>query len=269
MLIVINPRAGGGKALVRWKRIHRHVREHLGSFTQLVVRDRQVVCGAVARALAAGELQFVAAGGDGTVNLMLDCIVKHASRERIATITLGAIGLGSSNDFHKPPTSSPDIEDVPCRINLEKTVLHDVGLLSYVDGEQRLQQRAWFLNASVGLTAEANRRFNEPNRLLRFLKRASPDLGIGYATLHTLLGHRAQPMTISFAGHEPVRATVKNLAIVKNPHFTGALRYDPPYEPDSGFFHVRLLEDLPFRDLVRALTGLTSGKFPTHERAHS
>ncbi len=114
---------------------------------------------------------------------------------------------------------------------------------------------------SVGTTAEANCFFNTPNRPLRFFKRYSPWRGIVYATLRTLVGYRPYKMSITVDEHDTVHTRVRNLSIVKNPHFTGALRYDSPYEPGGGHFYVHLLRNLPLPRVVLTLARLALGKF--------
>jgi diacylglycerol kinase family enzyme len=54
---------------------------------------------------------------------------------------------------------------------------------------------------------------------------------------------------------------VRNLGVVKNPHFAGSLRYDSPHQPDSGSFHVHRLGALSRTGLVRALVRLARGRF--------
>ena len=57
----------------------------------------------VRTALRDGTRVFVAAGGDGTVHALVERarrIARHDSRS--PTLPFGVVGLGSSNDFHKP-----------------------------------------------------------------------------------------------------------------------------------------------------------------------
>jgi diacylglycerol kinase family enzyme len=60
-----------------------------------------------------------------------------------------------------------------------------------------------------------------------------------------------------------------NLGVVKNPHFTGVLRYDSPYEPASGDFFVHLLESASLWDTVVTLARLARGRFAGRRTAHT
>lgn len=261
MLVVLNPNAGGGKALERWSRAERRVRQLAGPFEVIAVRDPHAVRGHVARALDAGERRFVAAGGDGTVNLVLNAIVHHASPSVLQAVQLGAVGLGSSNDFHKPFRRAHTVRGIPYRLNFRATVRHDVCLIRYRDAGGRVRTRHWVINASVGTTAEANYFFNTGDRVLRWLKRVSPGRGIGYAALRTLARYRSREMTLHLDGADTLRTRVLNLGIVKNPHFAGGLRYDSRYQPDSGRMDVHLLRDVSILRAVAAFWRLARGRF--------
>jgi diacylglycerol kinase family enzyme len=227
----------------------------------VISRDPEQVKASIGEGLAAGETDFVAVGGDGTVNLLASCLVDHISDTDLRRVRLGAIGLGSSNDFHKPMQEASEVGGAPCRLDFRRAALNDVCLVTYRDEAGRVRHRPWIINSSIGTTAEANGFFNRPDRILRFLKRAAPGAAIAYAAIHTLLQKRSQELILTLDGQRTIRRRVANLGVVKNPHFTGILRYDSPHEPESGHFYVHLLSDLSLPRLVLALARLARGHF--------
>lgn len=260
MIIIMNSMAGAGTAAAKWRRIEAEVEDVIGSFTLISEPDVARVEEKIAAALRNGEREFIAAGGDGTVNLVMNSILKWAPRGRLEQIKLGAIGLGSSNDFHKPLAGDRLIRGVPVKLDFRYTIRHDICLLTYRDVADSLRSRRWFINASVGTTAEANRFFNDPSGLLRRLKRF-PALAIAYAALRTIFRFRGHEMAITLDERETIRGRVNNLGIVKNPHFTGGLAYDSPYAPGDGYVHVHLLRNLGVTRLLVALARLARAKF--------
>jgi diacylglycerol kinase family enzyme len=269
MIVILNPAAGAGTAQEKWREIEPQVRRRVGPFTLVLARDVDTVDARIAAALRAGERRFVAAGGDGTVNLVAAAIIRHAPRLELQTVKLGAVGLGSSNDFHKPLAPERQIAGVPVRLDFASTIWHDIGLLTYRDAADALRSRRWLINASIGTTAEANLFFNNPSRPLRLLKRFLPSWGIMYAALRTLFRFRGREMKVTLDETETVHGRVNNLGVVKNPHFTGRLRYDSPYEPGSGHVYVHLLRNLSLPRLLLALIGLARGRFSGRNRACS
>ena len=269
MIVVLNPKAGGGTARAKWAAIEPRVLELVGPFKVIELEDGVSADDVIAAALQAGERHFIAAGGDGTVNLVMSALLKQAPQGVLSNVRLGAIGLGSSNDFHKPMNGRQRIENIPFKLDFGATVRHDVCLLTYRDEANELQSRRWIINASIGTTAEANHFFNHPNRTLGWLKRALPSLAMAYAALRTILAFKSRKMVITLDENETVYTRVKNLGIVKNPHFTGSLSYDSPYEPGGGHFYVHLLKRVAPLRLVATLLGLLRGKFNGKKGTHS
>ena len=71
---------------------------------------------------------IISAGGDGTVNLILNKLMNLQGVET-ENLYLGGIGLGSSNDFLKPVETS--LGSVPVRISPEKSLLADIGKVRF------------------------------------------------------------------------------------------------------------------------------------------
>src|SRR3990172_6041274 len=117
MIIVVNPAASGGKGLRKWREIEPAVHERVGAAQVLVAASRSSAEAAVRTALLAGETDFVAAGGDGTVNLLVQAIMELGAQSLLGSVRLGAIGLGSSNDFHKPFRQDRLVRNVPVRLD--------------------------------------------------------------------------------------------------------------------------------------------------------
>ncbi len=261
MLVLLNPAAGGGRALPRWRDLIRRLGGRLDPFELCQAENPRQVEARIGACLRVGERRFVAAGGDGTVNLLISSLVKVATPSVLAQVTVGAVGLGSSNDFHKPFRNGASRGAVPYRLDFDAALPRDLGILLYADPDGVVYRRFWINNASIGVTADGNHRFNCPDAILRWLKRVSPGRGIGYAALRALLAHRPRELTLRSDEGPPVTVGVSNLGVVKNPHFAGSLRYDSPFEPASGDFYVHLLEGTTLRRLVPALLGLARGRF--------
>lgn len=260
MLVIVNPSAGGGRAMLRWQRVAPRLRAWSTTFEAVVGHGLRRVREEIQSALSRGETQFVAAGGDGTVNLVAGALAEFAPAA-LERVTLGAVGLGSSNDFHKPRRPECVIEGIPTRLDFKHAEERDLCAVRYEGEDGRERTLYWIVNSSVGITAEANWLFNHPGRWLALLKRASSDAAIVWATVRTL--SRCAPLEARLALDGAPLATVRlrNLGVVKNPNFAGALRYDSPFEPASGDFHVHMVHDVPLGRLLGILGALSRGRF--------
>ncbi len=166
----------------------------------LLPGDRLSVAESIGEALDRGERHFVAAGGDGTVNLLLNTLLA-LKPERETGLAVGAIALGSSNDFHKPVQPWQCTGGISCKIDFSAATPRDVVHVSY-SGKGGEACRFFLINASAGLTAEANAFFNNTDRLLGWLKQRYTDPAILYAAIRTILRYRNEEMTLTFPDAE-------------------------------------------------------------------
>jgi diacylglycerol kinase family enzyme len=207
-------------------------------------------------ALAEGVRVVIGAGGDGTVNAAVSALL-DLPPGLADGVLVGAVGLGSSNDLHKPlgRTAGP----IPVRIDAEGAAPRDVVRVRYEDVYGIWRRGIFLVSASIGVTAAANRFFNE-DALVRRLKRGFTNAAILYAAVRTIARHAGLAATLRIAGEERT-LRLANLSVLKSPHLSGGLVYDTPVGPASGRMGVNLLEHRgPLATLV-ALSRLQRGRF--------
>ena len=251
-----NARQGRGKKL--WEQIAHEVLARLPENTLVETLPVDIdFQNRVSVLVNNGVDYFIAAGGDGTVNVLLNAIFAQKTAEP-ASITMGAIGLGSSNDFHKPLRDT--IAGVPIRIDYRSAAPADVGMVRF-GTNGRLDKRKYFIiNASIGVTAEANALFNRGDALLNRLKAISTNAAIWYAALKTLLLFRNIPVALEF-GHELKRMYLSNLAAVKIPFVSGEFLYPRIVDIDDGRLGLFYCENFSRLELVQTLKALRKGHF--------
>jgi diacylglycerol kinase family enzyme len=235
------------------------MRERFGEFHTVMLDAPHAIGRALERWMGPGDGRVVAAGGDGTANALVNALLS-APPVYTATCLLGAIGLGSSNDFHKPWNDTASMGGYPARLDFARASWCDAGrVVLGSDGE--VSTRHFFLNASAGITAEGNCRFNQPGPVLGTLKRVSVPAAISYAAFTALLAYKNIPVTITMPGSDPVAMPLTNIGILKSPFFSGDLRYDIAGNYENGRFYVVACErmNIPqriqlFRSLLRGTT---------------
>jgi len=259
MLVLVNPQAQGGRGARAWWRVARDVRRRLGAFRTVVPPTRALAVRVLDEALAAGERTFIAAGGDGTMNFLLTTLLERANGAR-DELVLGAVGLGSSNDFHKPIRRGLEGR-VPLRLDVRHATPHDVCRLDWLDASGAWQRRWWIVNASVGVTANGNLLYNRAAGLIGFMKRRSRSAAMALAAARAVWSARPWAVRLAVDGVHLGLASLSNLAVVKNPHFTDSLYYDSPVEPASGRFWVHVVHAASRVRLLHVLAGLARGQF--------
>jgi diacylglycerol kinase (ATP) len=258
MLVLVNPNACQGKAVEKWEGIKKLVDKKAVPSECIRLNGKKSV-DIIANYINKGETEFVAAGGDGTINNMLNDIVNSANGE-LKNIKLGAIGLGSSNDFHKPFDEGEKVNGVYCKIDFSKIRLQDICKITYVDEDGKSVTKCFLLNSGIGLTADANMLFNKPDKVLSFLKKKNTDIAIIYAALKTIFTYRNKKVRIT-AGNVTKNVNLTNIGIVKNPNFSGNFCYDSEYKPDSGMYNVHYCENMTLPRILLTLYRLSRKKF--------
>jgi len=266
VIVFLNTHAGHGRAARLWQRIVPEIERLVGRFEVEEIDSFEGVAETLRQVVSRGERTVVAAGGDGTVNMLVNAIMALGDGHEV---TLGAVGLGSSNDFHKPLRTDAFVAGVPVRIDCVAARPRDVIRVDVEDGEGRPRTRFAIINASLGITAEANAAFNAPTGFVRAARKLSVDAAIVASVLRTLATHRDVDCCIAIDGEDLGAFSVSNLGVIKNPHFAGSFCYDTPIEPDDGNLGVNLCERLtPFQALV-TLAALRRRRFSGRPKTRS
>jgi diacylglycerol kinase (ATP) len=254
--VLLNPAAGGNRGVARWQRTEgavravcepRVVETDLGGEWRFTVRQE----------IEAGTRLFIAAGGDGTVSALADELVRARGWIPLDEFTLGAIGLGSSNDFHKP--FGPRVGGVPVRI-VPSDARRDLCIARYTAPDGATHTRCFVISASLGVVAEANAFFNDGNRSQRWLRGRWTGGAILYAALHTIATWRNLAVRVRAGGHT-VPAAVTNLSVSKTPFVSGLFRYDRSVTTDDGLLAIHLCERMSRPQALGALVDLARGRF--------
>jgi diacylglycerol kinase (ATP) len=258
MTIIVNPHAGQRRAAERLPELRR--------FAERLPDVEIVTTGASAdgrrlaqRALAAGSEIVVAAGGDGTVNEVLNGIM-HALPADGALPTLGVLPLGSANDFARG-LGLPDALDAGLdRLLAARVQRVDIGCVSHDMGDKHY----FAFSVGVGLLgAAAAERFH-----IRYLRGRL----LYVWALRRALARTAYPQTVHVHfgdGEQEVLALV-SLSINNTPT-VATFPLSPLARVDDGLFdvvtigRVPLLRRLPILLLVALGRRLPTATFPAQQ----
>lgn len=257
MTVFLNPYCDCGRGFAKWRTIEKQVKQESGQF-DTVLFSPEPGTSQVEASVKLSESHLVVAGGDGTVNLVLNAVMQLPENR---DITLGAVGLGSSNDFHKPVREHSTIEGIPTRIDFANTVLQDLIRVRFMDRHDNWKTRYGILNASIGITTEGNAYFSSGNKMLSVLRAISVNASILASAIVAIFRYRDLPVLLTVDHTEQYEVHLSNLGILKNPHFTGSLCYDTPIAPDDGKLGINLCYELGFTERVRMLMALANRHF--------
>jgi len=265
MYLLLNTYAGGGSAKRKWVQIKSTILKKFNEVKIINLDNSVDMSKVIQEAEKDDDKDFIIAGGDGTVNQFINKLIDYADKKDIKGIKIGAIGIGSSNDFHKPLYNENLINGIPAKIDFNSCEPRDVCMIKYKVGSEFFH-KYFLLNTSMGVTAEANKLFNNPDAVLKFLKKHFTGLAILYAALRTIFLYRNFEAKIIFDSYETYSFNLSNLSIIKNPNISGNLSYPGEVNYQNGLYDIYLTHSMNKLDLINLLMALSKTVFPKNEK---
>lgn len=261
-LIVINEAAKSGAAKFKWETIEEEVLQYIGGEVIVRVYSPPFDLGSYFKEIIKQEYyQFIVGGGDGTINFVANILYELQVQGLLKSFTLGALALGSSNDFFKPEAHL--INGIPVRINVKNARFEDIGIVKIVNSNGEKAEKIFLVNAGLGVTADANFLFNNPNGLIDFLKPRVTQLAILVTALITIFKHSNKTLTIRIQ-NEMIKVAMSNLSIILIPYISGSFHYKKE-RSEKDRFDIFLCKEMGRLSLLKTLIALSKGEFKTGE----
>ena len=228
--LIINLTAGGGKPRPHLKTIFKYLKENGFNFKVSYTSHHGEAIELAQKAADKGIDLIVSIGGDGTVNEIVNGIMKSKNNP-----SLGIIPLGWANDFIKSTNIPSDIIEA-CKIIIKgRTKKIDVGLIN---------DQTYFANiCGIGFDAEVALLANQ-------MKSKHPNLRIlsafiyVFATIKKLLSPFSyHDVKIKFDGQE-IHSKILFIAISNGKFYGGRFKITPEAILDDGLLEVCVVEEM-------------------------
>jgi len=255
---IVNPTSGGGLAGRNWP-VLRDMLPAAGidsscHFTQ----SRGHGIGLARRAYEAGQRNFVAVGGDGTANEVLNGLLAACGRDT-QELSLGVVPWGTGNDWARYYGFSPAPEDCVKMLKSGNLYLQDIGRVTLV-GPGGASRTRHFLNcAGTGLDSY----------LLGQMQSAGGSRSRYLVhVLKCLFKYRAARLRLDMEG-ELLEELVLLLEVCVGKYAGAGMRFAPAASADDGIFEVLVVEDMSAFRLLRSLPVLYNGGIRQHPAVKS
>jgi len=262
-IVLRNPTAGGGKALAKWRRIAGEL-DALKSSAAPVYDDRATWPQRIRETAQQGDVLVIAAGGDGTVHDVANMILSFDADQR-RRVCLGAIGLGSSNDFHKP-ASGANFRGVATRCSADRPVLQNVLRITFTDEDGGVHIERVVANASAGVVARGNDLFNRRWGPVGVARALGPGPGIVCASVCAIALRRSAAVALRVDGEDVFNGGGPLVGLFVNRHFAGSLSYADQTDVQSDHMGVAVLEDVGLPARLSLLSAATNGGLAASSR---
>ncbi len=168
--IILNPNAANGEAARQRAALERHLQEQKIAYTIAATTAKNHATALVQQSVAAGHRRFVAVGGDGTINEVVNGICTQ-NIAAVSDLTLAVIPIGTGNDWIKMHRIPNNIAKAVTLLNDHKTIKHSIGKAIYYDDNDDANNKSatrYFMNVA-GLAYDAfvvQQTLHEKNRFL-------------------------------------------------------------------------------------------------------
>ncbi len=243
--IVLNPYAGRWKGAKLYHKLIQYVRQlkYLERF-QVTTAPGEAI--QIARDTSA-EL-VVAAGGDGTVNEIVNGILQSNSEK-----LLGVIPIGSGNDFAKMLNLKPfKIKVAIESIKRRRITTSDVGIIRFIDEFGNSGERFFINGVGVGfdaVVANESRKIKHLRGILLYL----------LALLKSLKDYETPEMEVYIDGKK-IKEKIFLVAVGNGKSAGGGFLLTPDAKINDALLDVCLVSDLSILRVLQVLPAVLQGK---------
>lgn len=251
LAVIVNPASGGGRTGRGWEAFAARLRSAGVDFDVFLTSRPQEATEIARREVKASRPLLVAAGGDGTLNEVVNGFFERT--EAIPTATcLGMIPFGSGGDFRRTFHLPRSVEGVVSLLSERHTVAIDVGRATLESDGGRLVRH--FINiADAGIGGEVVARVNRSSKPL------GGTVAFLTASLAGLTAWKNTPMRITGDGR--TRDLICQQVVIANGrYYGGGMMVAPRAIPDDGLLDVLVVGDLSLAESLRGLGRIRSGR---------
>lgn len=191
---------------------------------------------------------FIACGGDGTVNEVLNGITFASSAKEI---WMGAYQCGSANDLVKS-IGSKSITELLDAISHKRTIKYDIGLITHNSVQRR------FINASTGGMGGLVMRKVESGR-----SSIAPRLNYTIAILKCILKFKRPKVRLTL-DDDSLELKLSLVAVGNGTYMGYGLGFTPQSTMQDGLFGITVLKHANYYQLATKYFALSRGKQVNH-----
>jgi diacylglycerol kinase (ATP) len=251
-VVIVNPQSRSGRTGERIAELRQLLLEHVGVFDFALTTGPGDATLLTQRALDAGAERILVAGGDGTVNEVVNGLL---SAERERRPELGLLPLGTGRDFARTLQLGSDLGRILGNVAAGSRRRVDAGRVTCRDHNGREVSRCFLNIASIGLTAVSVRWLEERGKQGKRGKLSYVASGlVGMATY-------AAPRVVVRAEGVVVHDGRLSIAAVANgQYFGGGMRVAPAARIDDCAFDLVIVPKLPLLRQLREFPRLMRGR---------
>ncbi len=258
MLVIVNPASGGGRTARDWPAVETRLRSAGLRFDAVLTTRPGEATEIARRAVREGRALLVAAGGDGTINEVVNGFFD--GRERAGGVTrLGVLPMGTGGDFRRTLGMSRDVDEAARTLAAGRSRRIDAASVTCAgpDGETVIRH---FVNiADAGIGADVADMVNGGFKVL------NGEITFSIAAAVTLMRWRNRPLHAVIDGEE--RDLVAQQIVLANcRYYGGGMEIAPAARPDDGLLDLVVVGDVGRLEAMRMMGRVRTGAHFPHPK---
>ena len=238
--IILNPFAGKGKAFRSIRKIEKYLQKHYMEYDMAITDSPKQATDFALETANQGIEYIVAAGGDGTINEVINGIMKSENPDKVK---LGIIPVGGGNDFIKNIDYPKKLEKQIKLIRRRITQKIDIGQV----------EDYYFINTlGIGFDAQV---------AITYSKSKTLDGSAGYmkAVMKTLIKCKSYPVEIQ-VNDISIKGDKLFVSVGNGKCCGGKFHLTPDAKIDDGVFDFCIIDKLTRREIIKFLPKVIKGK---------
>ncbi len=256
---MVNPNSANGLMGKEWPHIRSMARDRLGSFETRITTGPGDATRLAREAVVAGADIVVCAGGDGTLNEVINGVMDEEGLCK-PDLRLGLIPRGTGCDFIRTVPIPRDPDKALENIATGHFRRIDLGRLIFRDHAGQTSWRYFHNVLSFGLGGEVDERVNRTTRIFGGF------VSFIWATLISILLYDTKQIRLRVDDYFDEEVTSWNVAVANGQYHGGGMYVAPGASIDDGLFQVTAIGDLSKPGIFWNLPRLYNGKIYEHNK---
>jgi YegS/Rv2252/BmrU family lipid kinase len=254
-VFLVNPASSNGSTGKRWPELaHRATQLGLHGETLFSERPGHLI-ELTEGAARDGAALVVAVGGDGTLNEVVNGLMRSGTAAELATIP-----LGTGMDFVRTYSIPNRFDDAVRTAISGATRTIDVGRVSYRTWDGNDAERYVANVGSVGMSAAVAQRANGMSKAI------GGKATFFYALVRVFLEWQNTMVRVELEDGDTREARMHDVIVANGRWHGGAMLLAPEAEPDDGLFDVVLIGDINKRDFITTAPKIYKGTYLRHPK---
>ncbi len=258
--VIVNPRAGGGRAGRLVPAIERAFAAR-GLEHRVVLTDAAGAATRLAReAIADGVGAIAVAGGDGTLNEVAQAFLDERGERVAHAPDLALVPAGTGGDFRRCFALDNDVDEAVRRLASGKRRPLDLGVLSLTRRDGSRATSAFFNIASFGISGVTDELVNAAPKWM------GGRVAFLVGTLRATFAWKNQRVRVRADGEVVHEGPMFCVALANGRWFGGGMQVAPDADTGDGWLDVVVLGDLTRAEAVGLTRTIYTGKHLGHPK---